>query len=232
MGHDDLRLDVLFEDNHLLVINKPAGLATMGVAEGAPSVLQIARRYLKDKYAKPGNVYVGIVSRLDAPVTGLLILARTSKAASRLTAQFRRGEVEKDYWALVDGSVDPPQGTLHDWVRKDERHRRMHLTGPHTPGAQEAVLAYRTLAATPRATLLEIRLHTGRKHQIRVQLSHAGHPILGDRKYGSRRKFPAGIGLHGRRLVLQHPVRRQPLELVAPLPPSWRGYADLGGDRG
>ena len=227
-----MNLDVLYEDNHLLVINKPAGLATMGVADDIPSALQIARRYVKEKYDKPGNVYLGIVSRLDAPVSGLLILARTSKAASRLTEQYRSGEVEKYYWALVDGRVDPELGELTNWVRKDERHRRMHIASPKTPGAKRALLSYRTVQVTPSASLLEIRLHTGRKHQIRLQLSHAGYPIFGDRKYGSRRKFSAGIGLHGRRLVLQHPVRRQRLELVAPLPPSWRPFGVATGDSG
>jgi 23S rRNA pseudouridine1911/1915/1917 synthase len=227
-----LQLNVLYEDNHLLVINKPAGLATMGVADDTPSALQLARRYIRKKYDKPGNVYLGVVSRLDAPVSGLLVFARTSKAASRLTEQYRSGAVEKYYWALVAGRVDPVEGDLTNWVRKDERHRRMHIASPRTPGAQRAVLTYRTLQTIPAATLLEIRLHTGRKHQIRLQLSHAGHPILGDRKYGSRRKFPAGIALHGRRLVLQHPVRRQRLELVCPSPPSWREFGLETGNGG
>ncbi len=229
VGRDPWKLDVLYEDNHLLVINKRAGLATMGVRDPIPSALQMARRYVKEKYGKPGEVYLGIVSRLDAPVSGLLVFARTSKSAARLTDQYRTGRVEKYYWALVERAVDPEEGALTNWVRKDERHRRMHIAGSQTPGAQRALLTYRTLQVTSQATWLEIRLHTGRKHQIRLQLSHAGYPILGDRKYGSRRSFPEGIGLHGRRLILQHPVRRTRLELLAPLPSSWRSYGTLPG---
>src|SRR5687767_15404452 len=128
-------LDVLYEDNHLLAVNKPAMLPTMGVAEGSPSLLAAAKDYLRQKYAKPGNVYLGIVSRLDAPVTGVVLLARTSKAAGRLAKQFRDRDVEKVYWAIVAGSIDPPEGTLIDFLRKDERHRRVHVATDQTPGA-------------------------------------------------------------------------------------------------
>ncbi len=223
-------LSVLYEDNHLLAVDKPAMLPTMGVAEERPSLLAEAREYIRHKYDKPGNVYLGIVSRLDAPVTGVVLVARTSKAAARLTAQFRDREVEKVYWALVEGTVAPPEGRLCDFVRKDERHRRMHIASPKTPGAQSAELEYRVLATWPKSpaargelatTLLEVQLHTGRKHQIRVQLAHAGWPIVGDRKYGSRRAFPRGIALCARRLGLVHPVQREPLVIEAPLPPYW-----------
>ena len=127
-------LDVLYEDNHLLAVNKPAMLPTMGVAEDEPSLLTVAKEYIRRKHAKPGNVYLGIVSRLDVPVTGVVLMARTSKAAARLTAQFREREVEKVYWALVDGRVDPPSGQLTHYLRKDERHRRMHVTGAAVAG--------------------------------------------------------------------------------------------------
>lgn len=225
-------LEVLYEDNHLLAVNKPAMLPTMGVAEGRPSLLSAAKEYVRRKYAKPGNVYLGIVSRLDAPVTGVVLMARTSKAAARLTELFRERLVEKVYWAIVEGVIDPPEGRLLDYLRKDERHRRMHITSASAPGSQQAELTYRTLIdapAAPRlsgrawATLLEVRPVTGRKHQIRVQLSQAGHSVVGDRKYGSRRPFGEGIALHAHRLVLQHPVRKTPLVLEAPLPANWRG---------
>ncbi len=127
-------LDVLYEDNHLLAVNKPAMLPTMGVASDRPSLLAIAKAYLQQKYNKPGNVYLGIVSRLDAPVTGVVLLARTSKAAGRLSEQFREREVEKVYWAIVEGRVEPRSGRLTDFMRKDERHRRMHIAGANTPG--------------------------------------------------------------------------------------------------
>ncbi len=138
-------LDVLYEDNHLLVVNKPAMLPTMGVAEDRPSLLSVAKEYLREKYNKPGNVYLGIVSRLDAPVTGVVLLARTSKAAGRMSAQFRDREVEKSYWAIVEGRIEPREGRLLDFVRKDERHRRMHIAGANTTGSQRAELTYRVL---------------------------------------------------------------------------------------
>jgi 23S rRNA pseudouridine1911/1915/1917 synthase len=223
-------LEVLYEDNHLLVVNKPAMLPTMGVAEDRASLINAAKEYIRVKYAKPGNVFLGIVSRLDAPVTGVVLLARTSKAAGRLAKQFRDRDVEKIYWAIVEGSIEPPSGRLIDYLRKDERHRRVHASASETPGAQLAELHYRTIGSSPgepqlqdrSASLLEVRPHTGRKHQIRVQLSQAGFPILGDRKYGSRRRFPAGIALHARRLVARHPVSKMQMEFEAPLPAAWK----------
>jgi 23S rRNA pseudouridine1911/1915/1917 synthase len=217
---------ILYEDNHLLAVVKPAMLPTMGVAADRPSLLGQAKEYIKRKYAKPGNVYLGVVSRLDAPVTGVIVLARTSKAAARLTEQLRTRRMEKIYWAIVEGRVEGDikagETTLVDWVRKDERHRRMHIAAGGGAGGQEARLSYRVLQSLRGGALVEVRLETGRKHQIRLQLSHAGHPIVGDRKYGARGAFPVGIALHARRLTLTHPVRGEPLELVAPLPASWK----------
>ncbi len=215
---------VLHEDNHLLVVNKPAHLATMGVPAGEPSLLAEAKQYIKKKYNKPGNVYLGIVSRLDAPVTGVVVIARTSKAAARLTRQFHDRDVVKRYWALIERRPTPPQARLVDWVRKDERHRRMHVCDAGHPEAQEARLSYRAVRPAGAATLIEVELETGRKHQIRLQLSHHGFPILGDRKYGSRRAFPKGIALHARSLTFQHPVANTPLEITAPLPAAWREF--------
>ena len=215
-------LEVLYEDNHLLVVSKPAGLATQGAAPGRVSVLDLARAYLKQKYDKPGNVYLGIVSRLDASSTGVLVLARTSKAAGRLAEQFRSGRVEKTYWAVVQGHPQPANGECVDWIMKDELRHRMIVTQPSHRLARQARLTYRTRVTLKRKTLLEIALQTGRKHQIRVQLAHRGHPILGDTKYGATTGFPAGIALHARRLVIEHPVRREPLVIEAPSPASWR----------
>lgn len=215
-------LEVLYEDNHLLVVNKPAGLATQGVAEGAPSVLTSAKAYLKKKYRRPGNVFLGVVSRLDATVSGVLVLARTSKAAARLTQQFQHGQVEKVYWALVERPPRPAEGHLTHWVRKNDPARRMEVVPPHSRQAQQARLSYRTLRAQAGRTLLEVVPHTGRKHQIRLQLAAIQCPILGDRKYGSRRTFTKeAIALHCVRLVLTHPTTHKSLTFEAPPPASW-----------
>jgi len=155
-------------------------------------------------------------------VTGVVLFARTSKAAARLTEQFRTREVDKCYWAVVEGTLDPPTGELVHWLAEDARHRRMHAVRPDTPGARECRLRYRRLASLSAGALVEIELVTGRKHQIRVQMAARGTPILGDRKYGAARAFAPGIALHARRLTVQHPVRDERIEIVAPLPASWR----------
>jgi len=213
-------LDVLYEDNHLLAVNKPAGLPTQGAAADEESLVSLAKDYLKEKYQKPGNVYVGVVSRVDSLVTGVVLLARTSKAAARLTEQFRERDVGKTYWALVTGNV-PEQGTCVNWLSKDERRQRMIVVPARSPGALEARLEFRRLEVRGATSLVEIELLTGRKHQIRVQLETRGWPILGDSKYGSTASFPDGIALHARRLVIEHPTRGEPVVLEAPLPTSW-----------
>ena len=217
-------LDILYEDNHLLVVNKPAMLPTMGTPGDRPTLLAAAKEYVKLRYHKPGNVYLGVMSRLDAPVTGVVLLARTSKAAARLTEQFRTRAVDKLYWALVEGAIEPAAGRLVDWLGQDERHRRMHVVGPKLPGAKEARLSYQRLSMFQGCSWLEVRLETGRKHQIRLQLGHRGHPVVGDRKYGSRASFPAGIALHARRLVVAHPTTGASLEFEAPPPDAWRRF--------
>jgi 23S rRNA pseudouridine1911/1915/1917 synthase len=217
------QLEIIYEDNHLLVVNKPAGLATQGVAEGTASVLTRAKEYLKKKYQKPGNVYLGVVSRLDASVSGLLVLARTSKAADRLTKQFQSGQVEKVYWALVERPPERPEGELTHWLLKNEKERRTTVVGPRTVGAQHARLSYRTLESARLGTLLEIQLHTGRKHQIRVQLAEIQCPVVGDRKYGSRKPFiESAIGLCCVRLAIEHPTTKKRLEFQALPPASWK----------
>jgi 23S rRNA pseudouridine1911/1915/1917 synthase len=215
-------METLYEDNHLLAVNKPAGLPTMGVQDDVPSLLSEAKQYVKHRYRKPGNVYLGIVSRLDTPVSGVVLLAKTSKAASRLAEQFRNRSVKKTYWAVVEGRVDPGRGALRDYLRKDERHRRMHIASAKTPNAKEAKLTYHTLCMLDDMTFLEIQLETGRKHQIRLQFAHRGNAVVGDRKYGSKRSFPDGIALHSRVVTVIHPVRREPLTIEAPLPGAWR----------
>jgi 23S rRNA pseudouridine1911/1915/1917 synthase len=216
-----MSLDVLYEDNHLLVVNKSAGLATMGVTEDEPSVVRLAKEYLKQKYQKPGNVYLGVVSRLDALVSGVLVLARTSKAAARLSEQFRERETSKIDWAIVERLPRGSASELVHWMRKDERQQRMVVTAANASGAQEARLNFRPLQKLACGELLEIELLTGRKHQIRLQLATGGAPILGDRKYGSEKQFPHGIALHARRLTIAHPTTKEELEFIAPLPVTW-----------
>jgi 23S rRNA pseudouridine1911/1915/1917 synthase len=227
MASQQHSLEVIYEDNHLLAVNKPAMLPTMGVAEEAPSLLSAAKDFIRRKYDKPGNIYLGIVSRLDAPVTGLVLLAKTSKAAARLSAAFRERRVDKTYLAAVEGQLSRPTGLLENYLRKDERHRKVHVTHAGAQGAQLARLTYRQTATAVRLTLMEVEPETGRKHQIRVQLAKAGHPIVGDQKYGSREAFKPGIALHAMRLALAHPVRREPMVLEAPLPRSWRENAAI-----
>jgi 23S rRNA pseudouridine1911/1915/1917 synthase len=220
-------LEILYEDNHLLAVNKPAMLPTMGVEEGRASLLTVAKDFIRRKYRKPGNVYLGIVSRLDAPVTGLVLLAKTSKSAARLSEAFRRRDVKKSYLAVVEGAPLPGVAVLEHYLRKDERHRKVHATHEACPDAQLARLQYQRLANNSTMALVQIELETGRKHQIRVQLAKVGHAIVGDRKYGSKIPFDPGVALHAHRLELEHPVKREPLALEAPVPASWRRRRDF-----
>ena len=217
-------LQILYEDNHLLALVKPAGLSTMGVSAGKTSLLTLAKQYIKSRYHKPGNVYLGVVSRIDEPVSGLVLFARTSKAAARLSEQFRSRTVEKQYWAIVEGAIEPPSGEWTDFMVKDEQQRRMVRVCPEVEGAQEARLAYRVLRAVAEGSLIEVRPETGRKHQIRLQFAARDFPILGDRKYDSRRPFPSGIALHSRSLAFDHPVSKQRVKLVAPVSDAWRRF--------
>lgn len=215
-------LEILYQDNHLLAVNKPAGLPCQPDASGDPTLVAAAQAYLKQRYHKPGNVFVGLVHRLDRPVAGAVVLARTSKAAARLSAAFREGRVEKIYLAVVAGCFESDEGRLVHWLRKISRRRRSEVAAPDTPGAREAILAYRVIAAAGGASLLEVALHTGRSHQIRVQLAAAGHPILGDLKYGAAAALPGGvIALYARRLRFEHPTRGEAVAVVAPEPPGW-----------
>ncbi len=222
---DAFALQILFEDNHLLALNKPAGLATMGAIPGKPTLLGLARQYIKQKYHKPGNAYLGLVSRLDAPASGVVLMARTSKAARRLVRQFRQGRVQKTYWVVVEGRVLRPAARLVDYLARAEQQQRVAVVGRETPGGKAAYLSYRRLGMAAAESLLEVELQTGRKHQIRVQLACCGHPVLGDRKYGARQAFARGIALHARRLVVEHPTTGQPIALTAPLPAAWRRIA-------
>lgn len=213
---------VLYEDNHLLVVTKPFGMLSQGDATGDASVVDWAKGYIQHRYAKPGAVYLGLVHRLDRPVGGVLLLARTSKAAARLSAQFRERLTVKDYLALVEVPPQPTQGRLQAWIKPGRGSAPSTVCEYEQPGAQQAVLSYRTLGAAPAGTLLEVVLGTGRKHQIRAQLAHAGWPICGDRRYGAKRPWPRGqIALWAHRLTITHPVTRETLTFSAPAPPEW-----------
>lgn len=225
--------EILFEDNHLLVINKRAGLVTQGAAAGQPSLFELAKDYIRRKYNKPGNVYLGIVSRLDAKTTGAIVVARTSKAAARLTQQFKNRETKKVYWAIVSSSRSgksiADRGQMESWMFKDDAAMRMRCVKPHLvdsgdipPKAKVAKLSWTTIAKDGDQTLLEIELQTGRKHQIRCQLAEAGHPIEGDEKYGSKtRFFEKSIALHSKSIEITHPTQKNGLQFDANVPDCW-----------
>ncbi|MDR1492323.1 MAG: RluA family pseudouridine synthase [Planctomycetaceae bacterium] len=215
-------LNVLYEDNHLLAISKPAGIATMGLPDGEETLLTRAKRYIKERYAKPGLVYLGVASRLDFLVSGVVVFARTSKAAARLNEQFRNRNANKIYHAIVEGYVSPKESRLVNYLCEDKRHRKMWIASRSTPESKESALRYRLVKYLGNLSFLEITLETGRKHQIRLQLSHMKHPILGDVKYGSRRAFPEGIALHAKCLTLLHPITKKPITFESPYPDCWK----------
>jgi 23S rRNA pseudouridine1911/1915/1917 synthase len=214
-------LDILFEDNHCVAIAKPAGCLSTHYQGKDETLDRAVKAYLKGKYGKPGNVFLGVVHRLDRPVSGVLLFARTSKAAARLAEQFREGTIEKVYWAIVEGNVDTPAGTLEDWLRKVET--RVEVVPAHSKDARQAVLHFQKRGSHGDLTWLEVRPQTGRTHQLRVQLAHHGHPIYGDARYGSIRLFDKAIALHARSLTFLHPIRYEPITLTAELPRTWKG---------
>jgi 23S rRNA pseudouridine1911/1915/1917 synthase len=226
-------LDVLFEDNHCLAVAKPAPLLTQGVPPGITTLESLAKDYLKAKYHKAGRVYLGIPHRLDRPVSGVVLFARNTKAASRLAEQFQKHQVEKVYWACVEGDVEPEEGLWEDWLLKIADEARSERVDPDTPGSRRAVLHYRRLQPVDGGTLVELRPQTGRMHQIRVQAATRGWPVRGDRLYGARLPFGPAVelprerivALHARRLTFLHPIRYEPVTVTAPLPPAW---AELG----
>lgn len=218
---DSPPLDILFEDNHCLAVNKPSGIGSAHFQGRDETMDRLVKHYLKQKHQKPGNVFLGVVQRLDKAVSGVLLFARTSKGAARLAEQFREGTVEKVYWAVVEGEVQAQAGTLEDWLLKNDK--RVEVVPPQTAGAKQALLHFQKKGSHRGLTWLEIRPQTGRTHQLRVQLAHHGHPIYGDAKYGSVRIFGNAIGLHARSLTFLHPVRYEPVTLTADPPAKWRG---------
>lgn len=213
--------DLLYLDNHLLVVGKPAGMLAQADRTGDADLLTLGKAYLKERFSKPGNVFLGLVHRLDRPVSGVMVLARTSKAAARLTAAFKAREVDKRYLAVVEGRL-AGEGEQVDWLRKTKGH--VHIVDAGAPGAKKAVLRWKALGVDGGRTLVEVELLTGRPHQVRVQLAALGTPILGDLRYGAREALDGRtLALHAYRLGFEHPVRRAPLVFTAPPPPTWSG---------
>jgi 23S rRNA pseudouridine1911/1915/1917 synthase len=216
-------LEILYEDNHCIAVYKPAGAITTHYDGREETLDRQVKEYLRQKYHKPGNVFLGVVHRLDRVVSGVLLFARTSKAAARLSQQFREGNVEKIYWSVVEGDIQKTAGSLEDWLLRNREIGRVEVVEPRTRGSRQALLHFTRKAHHDGLTWLELRPQTGRTHQLRVQLAHHDHPIYGDAKYGSVRTFGKSIALHARALTFLHPVRYEPITLTAELPRNWRG---------
>lgn len=216
-------LEILFEDNHCLAVAKPPGCLSTHYDGKEETLDRAVKEYLKEKYRKPGNVFLGVVQRLDRPVSGVLLFARTSKGAARLAQQFREGSIEKVYWAVVEGEWAEPAGSLEDWLRKDDQAGRVEVVPARSEGARQALLHYQRRAVHSGLTWLELRPQTGRTHQLRVQLASRDRPIFGDARYGAVHTFGRAIGLHARALTFLHPIRNEPITLTAEVPRPWRG---------
>lgn len=212
-------MNVVYEDNHIIIVNKQSGEIVQGDKTGDTPLSDIVKQYIKEKYNKPGNVFLGVVHRLDRPVSGLVVFAKTSKALSRLNEKFRTGDVHKTYWAIVKKNDIAPEATLTDWLTRNERQNKSYAHNREVPGAKKAVLSYKVRSMSDNYMLLEVRLMTGRHHQIRCQLAHMGCPIKGDLKYGSPRSNPDGsISLMSRRVEFVHPVSKETIAVEAPVP--------------
>ena len=221
-------MKVLYEDNHIIVVNKQSGEIVQGDKTGDTPLSDIVKAYLKEKYNKPGNVFLGVVHRLDRPVSGVVLFAKTSKALPRLNKLFAEHEkVKKTYWAIVANKPPQESGTLTHWLTRNEKTNTAKAYDREVPSSKKAVLDYRLIAASERYFLLEVQLHTGRHHQIRCQLAKMGCPIKGDLKYGAPRSNPDGsICLHARHLELEHPVSHENISITAPVPQDalWRAF--------
>lgn len=223
-------MKVVYEDNHIIIVNKRSGEIVQGDKTGDKPLSDIVKEYIKEKYNKPGNVFLGVVHRLDRPVSGLVVFAKTSKALSRLNDMFRTGDVHKTYWAITKRRDIAPEGTLTDWLTRNERQNKSYAHDREVPGAKKAVLKYKVRSVSDNYMLLEVTLLTGRHHQIRCQLAHMGCPIKGDLKYGAPRSNPDGsISLHSRRVEFVHPVSKEQICVEAEVPADrlWQEIARL-----
>lgn len=212
-------LQVLYEDNHIIIVNKRAGDIVQGDKTGDQPLSDIVKAYIKDKYNKPGNVFIGTVHRLDRPTSGIVIFARTSKALERLNKMLREKTIKKTYWAVVKGHPKKETETLTNYLKKNPKNNKSTAYSKEVSGSKKAILHYQTLRKLDNYSLLEIDLETGRHHQIRVQLSNIGYPIKGDLKYGFARSNKDGsIHLHARKINFTHPVKKVPIQILAPTP--------------
>ena len=212
-------MQVLYEDNHIIIVYKEPGEIVQADKSGDEPLSEIVRRWIKEKYQKPGNVFLGVVHRLDRPVSGLVVFAKTSKALTRLNNMFRNGEIHKTYWAIVTRPPLDPEATLTDWLVRNERQNKSYAYDHEVPHSKKAILKYRLIGQSDHYCLLEVNLMTGRHHQIRCQLAHMGCPIKGDLKYGAQRSNPDGsICLLAHHVEFVHPVSKQLISLDSPLP--------------
>lgn len=222
-------MNVVYEDNHIIIVNKASGEIVQGDKTGDIPLSETVKQYIKEKYQKPGNVFLGVVHRLDRPVSGLVVFAKTSKALSRLNDMFRTGDVHKTYWAIVKRGDIAPEATLTDWLTRNERQNKSYAHPREVPGSKKAVLSYKVRSVSDNYMLLEVHLMTGRHHQIRCQLANMGCPIKGDLKYGSPRSNPDGsISLMSRRMEFVHPVSKETIVAEAPVPNErlWQALAE------
>ena len=212
-------MEVVYEDNHLIIVAKRSGEIVQGDKTGDTPLSEIVKQYIKEKYAKPGAVFLGVVHRLDRPVAGLVVFARTSKALERLNRMFAEGKVRKTYWAITKNRPSEESATLTHWLRRNEKQNKSYASESEKPGSKKAMLKYQVIGASTNYTLLEVQLMTGRHHQIRCQLAAIGCPIKGDLKYGAQRSNPDGsISLLARSIEFEHPVSHEVIRAVAPLP--------------
>ena len=220
-------MTVVYEDNHLIIVNKTASEIVQGDKTGDTPLSETVKQYIKEKYAKPGNVFLGVVHRLDRPVSGLVVFAKTSKALARLNEMFRNSEVKKTYWAIVKQRPPQDEGELVNYLVRNEKQNKSYAYDKEVKNSKKAVLHYRLIGHSQNYFLLEVDLKTGRHHQIRCQLAKMGCPIKGDLKYGSARSNPDGsICLHAHRVKFVHPVSKELIDVTAPLPPGnlWNGF--------
>lgn len=222
-----MAMEILHEDNHIIIINKAAGEIVQGDKTGDASLCDKMKAFLKEKYAKPGNVFVGLPHRLDRPVSGVVIFAKTSKALERLNEMFRTGSVKKIYWAITKECPAKPEAELECWILRNEKMNKSFAYPKEVKGSKKALLHYRHIAASQNYNLIEVELKTGRHHQIRCQLASIGCPIKGDLKYGAKRSNPDGsISLHARYVEFTHPVSKELIQITAPLPADklWQSF--------
>ena len=220
-------MQVLYEDNHIIIVSKTTGEIVQGDKTGDKPLSETVKQYIKEAYAKPGDVFLGVVHRLDRPVFGLVLFARTSKALSRLNAMFADGEVKKKYWAIVKDAPAESEGTLTHWLVRNEKQNKSYAYDHEVPRSKKAILDYRVIGKSDNYYLLEVDLKTGRHHQIRCQLAKIGCPIKGDLKYGAKRSNPDGsISLLSRSMQFIHPVSKKEIVVEAPLPDDnlWKSF--------